>query len=52
MANNNGIPEVDKTPSKDVTQDGQTEGTQEEGANGQQPDSMSMTIDPTTTWTN
>jgi hypothetical protein len=43
MANTDGIVEVEKTPSKDVTTDGQTEGT-EEDVNGQQPDSMSIHI--------
>lgn len=41
MANINGNAEVEKTPSKDVTTEGQNEGTEEDGA-GQQPDSMSI----------
>jgi hypothetical protein len=44
MANSNGNAEVEKTPSKDVTTDAQNEGTEEDGANGQQPDSMSMLL--------
>ena len=41
MANTIDITEVEKTPSKDVTTDGPTEGTEEDGA-GQMPDSMSI----------
>ena len=43
MANINGNAEVEKTPSKDVTTEGQNEGTEEDGA-GQQPDSMSIEL--------
>jgi hypothetical protein len=42
MANGNATTEVEKTPSKDVTAEGQTEATEEDGANGQQPDSRSI----------
>lgn len=40
MANTNGIPEVAKTPSKDQNENASVEATEEEGVNGQQPDSM------------
>ena len=40
MANTNGAEEVAKTPSKEQDADGQAEPSEEEGANGQLPDSM------------
>ena len=40
MANINGATEVAKTPSKEQDADGQVEPAEEEGANGQLPDSM------------
>jgi len=40
MANTNGAAEVAKAPSNDQDANGQAEQTEEEGANGQQPDSM------------
>lgn len=39
MANTNGAAEVAGTPSKEQDANGQAEQTEEEGANGQQPDS-------------
>jgi hypothetical protein len=39
MANTNGATDVAKTPSKDQDANGQAEPTEEEGANGQLPDS-------------
>jgi hypothetical protein len=41
MANILGTTEVAQTPSKEQDADGQVETTEEEGANGQLPDSMS-----------
>jgi len=40
MANSNGTAEVAKTPTKEQNVDGQADGAEEEGANGQMPDSM------------
>jgi protein TIF31 len=40
MANVNGTAEVAKTPSKEQDANEQVEATEEEGANGQLPDSM------------
>jgi hypothetical protein len=40
MANTNGTAEVAKTPSKEQDASEQAEATEEEGANGQLPDSM------------
>jgi hypothetical protein len=40
MANVNGSPEVAETPSKEQHVNGQVEPKDEEGANGQLPDSM------------
>lgn len=40
MANVSGVAEVAKTPSKEQDASGQVEPTEEEGANGQLPDSM------------
>lgn len=42
MANIGGTTEVAKTPSKEQDVNGQVETTEEEGANGQLPDSMSI----------
>lgn len=40
MTNHNGAAEVATTPSKEQNAEGQVDGADEEGANGQQPDSM------------
>lgn len=40
MANRNGDTDVATTPSKEQEVNGQNEATEEDGVNGQQPDSM------------